>query len=56
MVVVITLEQEKIMNAWDKLDPTVVKPEGRLNPEDFEKPMVTPPSRPVPDIPQQDEG
>jgi hypothetical protein len=41
-------------DAWDMVDWKTLKPE-KLNPEDFSKPMVSPPSGPVPEIPQETE-
>jgi len=40
------------MNAWDAVDPTKWKTE-KLDPEQFAKPLVSPPTRPTP-LPQED--
>jgi hypothetical protein len=41
------------MNAWDMLDPNALTTEQR-DPEMFSRPLVSPPSQPVPPIPQED--
>jgi hypothetical protein len=40
-----------MQTAWDELDPKTLNSE-HLNPDDFEKPMVSPPTSPTPSVPQ----